>query len=192
MLQGPFQGPPPMSIEEMFRPLIEAFVFVNGFVYPFVLPYLPLLKVLALILSLLFIAGIFWTVFMLRDVNSKESAMYRAIDVEAQEARRRLTNWEVVRMHLDSQNPAEWKIAVLEADRILEGVLIEKGVQGDSLGEQLKGLTRRELLSINDAWEAHKVRNQIAHEGAAFALSHREAERAIALFEKTLHELDYF
>jgi hypothetical protein len=182
----------PTTLQDMFRPLVEAWAVVLGFIAPFVTPHIPFFRTLSLTLSLIFIAGIFWTIFILRAVNSKEAADYKPIDLESVAEEERKTQWKVVLMHLNSQNPAEWKIAILEADRILEEVLTDKGVQGDSLGEQLKGMTKRQLISINDAWEAHRVRNQIAHEGASFTLSHRDAERTVALFEKTLRELDYF
>jgi hypothetical protein len=37
---------------------------------------------------------------------------------------------------------------------------------------------------LDEAWEAHRVRNQVAHEGSDFILSQREARRAVELYRK--------
>ena len=48
------------------------------------------------------------------------------------------------------------------------------------------------LRSYSDVWEAHKVRNRIAHEGAAtMDFSKKEARDTIGKFEKVFKELGY-
>lgn len=69
---------------------------------------------------------------------------------------------------------------------MLEDVLREKGYQGDTLGEMLKNAS---FKTIEMAWDAHKIRNRIAHEGSSFELTEREAKRAFTLFESVFREL---
>jgi len=47
------------------------------------------------------------------------------------------------------------------------------------------------LNSIQDAWEAHKVRNKIAHEANRYEISKGKAEQTIKLYEKVFKELGY-
>jgi len=71
---------------------------------------------------------------------------------------------------------------------MLEELLRTIGYNGESVGEMLKSVDKNEFLTIEDAWEAHKVRNAIAHSGGDFQLNERETKRVIALFEKVFKE----
>jgi hypothetical protein len=90
--------------------------------------------------------------------------------------------------HIASDHPNDWKLAIIEADIILDSVLKEKGYAGASLGERLRSITPSQLTTIDDAWEAHKVRNQIAHEGADFVLTKRIAEETINRYRRVFAE----
>lgn len=97
--------------------------------------------------------------------------------------------WQKVKDHLASENQSDWRLAILEADIILDEMLEKKGYLGQTLGEKLRSSNKGDLVTLDKAWEAHLVRNRIAHEGASFLLSEREAKRVIGLFEETLNEL---
>lgn len=96
--------------------------------------------------------------------------------------------WVKIQSHINSPNPSDWRLAILEADIMLFEVLDKMGFQGDSIGEKLKGVKKEDFLTLDLAWEAHKVRNKIAHEGAGFDLSEREAKRMIDLYKKVFEE----
>ncbi len=91
--------------------------------------------------------------------------------------------------HIDSDNPNDWKLAIIEADIILDEALKEMGYGGASLGERLKSLSPTQLSSLDIAWQAHKVRNQIAHGGADFILTRRLAEDTIKQYRMVFIEL---
>lgn len=93
-----------------------------------------------------------------------------------------------VLMHSESDNPNDWKLAIIEADIILDGLLKQRGYAGNSLGERLKSISSNQLGSINDAWEAHKIRNRIAHDGADFVLTKRIAQETIARYQRIFSE----
>lgn len=92
--------------------------------------------------------------------------------------------------HIESDNPNDWKLAIIEADIILDDILKQKGYVGSSLGERLKSISSNQLDSLNDAWEAHKVRNRIAHDGADFVLTKRTAQETIVRYQKVFKEFD--
>jgi hypothetical protein len=91
--------------------------------------------------------------------------------------------------HLDSENPNDWKLAIIEADIILDEVLKRQGYAGASLGERLKSISPSVLASLDDAWQAHKVRNNIAHAGAEFVLTHKIARETITQYQRVFKEL---
>ena len=103
-----------------------------------------------------------------------------------------MVQWQVVLNHLNAETPAEWKLAILEADNMLDEILEAEGYRGESIGDRLKAMDPGSLRSYSDVWEAHKVRNRIAHEGAAtMDFSKKEARDTIGKFEKVFKELGY-
>jgi hypothetical protein len=91
-------------------------------------------------------------------------------------------------MHSTSSQPNDWKLAIIEADIILDDILKQKGYAGNSLGERLKSISPNQLESLQDAWEAHKVRNRIAHEGSDFILTQRMAQETVTRYQRVFNE----
>lgn len=94
----------------------------------------------------------------------------------------------VTKSRLPDEN--ERKFAIIAADALIERILDLAGYHGENLGDRLKKIESSDLDSLNDLWEAHKIRNRIAHE-ASYRLSLEDSARAISCFEKTLKELSY-
>jgi hypothetical protein len=101
---------------------------------------------------------------------------------------KRQTRLDDVQQHVLSDNPNDWKLAIIEADIILDQTLKERGYVGNTLGERLRGITPSQLSSVDDAWDAHRVRNKIAHEGADFVVTKRIAEETIARYMRVFRE----
>jgi hypothetical protein len=68
-----------------------------------------------------------------------------------------------LKIHHKSQVEQTWALAVLDADKLLDSALKKRGLKGATMGERL--VSAKDLLSKRQmVWEAHKFRNQIAHE----------------------------
>lgn len=94
-----------------------------------------------------------------------------------------------IEKHIASDNPNDWKLAIIEADIVLDEALKKLGYNGVSLGERLKGISPGQLTCLDDAWQAHKIRNQIAHGGADFILTKHLAEETIKRYRRVFTEL---
>lgn len=97
--------------------------------------------------------------------------------------------FEHIQSLLEGNSPSEWREAIIEADIMLDDVLAKEGYMGDGVGEKLKSADSAELKTLQNAWEAHKVRNQIAHQGSSFELSPQLAQRTLAYYEAVFREL---
>jgi hypothetical protein len=95
--------------------------------------------------------------------------------------------WQKVLDHMSSSNSDEWKLAIIEADNLLDHLVKSMNYPGESLGERLKNIEPSDFATLNDAWEGHKVRNRIAHE-SAYVPSENEARRAIANYRRVFEE----
>ncbi len=80
------------------------------------------------------------------------------------------------------------KLALLEADNLLDSGLKSMMMPGTNLGERLK-VACYKYPKLRDVWWAHKLRNQLAHE-ATFQISQRQAEQAMNEFEKALKTIN--
>ena len=98
---------------------------------------------------------------------------------------------ELTRMWNEVENH-DAKMAVIEADKLVDVVLKRAGVAGESLGERLRHtqkLVRRNVY--NDMWEAHKVRNQLVHE-MDHGIDSQKSAQAIWKMKKYLVDLGAF
>lgn len=98
--------------------------------------------------------------------------------------------WERIRQNGYSEDESKWRLAIIEADIYMDKLLEKRGYTGETVSDKLKKITENQLASLQYAWEAHKVRNRIAHEGADFVLTFPETRRILLLFEVVFRELD--
>ena len=149
------------------------------------------LIIISNIISVLFLVGLIYSII---GYHRFTDALYATIkprppapagvSVEA-------SKWQKVVEHVGSTNPADWRLAILEADIMLDDLLDKLGVVGDTMGDKLKKINPGDFKSLNNAWEAHRIRNAIAHEGSDFALTEREARRVIGLYESVFREFKF-
>lgn len=115
---------------------------------------------------------------------------YGISDSSAEESEHNPTKdkWQEIVKHAESENPANWRLAIIEADIILDDLLSMLKLPGETMGDKLKAIEPSDFLTLDQAWEAHKARNQIAHQGSDFLLSQREARRIVSLYEAVFKE----
>lgn len=90
---------------------------------------------------------------------------------------------------VESMDP---KMALIEADKLVDTVLKKAGVQGESLGERLRHVQKLVSRNVyNDMWEAHKLRNRLVHE-FDHGIESRESATALWKMRKFLTDLGAF
>ena len=129
-----------------------------------------------------------YRIFILRGEELKE--LDQAVANTVENSGQLNIKWEKIITYLNSDNASDWKSAILEADILLDELVTKMGYEGENLGERLKKIEPSDFLTLNDAWEAHKVRNMIAHEGD-YVLTKRETIRVIELFRHVFEEFHF-
>ncbi len=130
------------------------------------------------------------------ELNKEEFGHLKHAIHDAHERAKEMENgrnprWVRIENLMLTDNESDWRAAIIEADSMLEEALDSRGIYGDSIGEKLKNSTPGDLATLQAAWEAHQVRNEIAHSGGEYVLSQREARRTIQLYEVVFRELNY-
>ncbi len=98
------------------------------------------------------------------------------------------SRWDSIVALSTSTNESDWRRAILEADIMLSDVLAERGFEGASVGDQLKMANPFQMKTLDVAWQAHKVRNQVAHSGADFILTERDVRATIDQYKRVFEE----
>ncbi len=160
----------------------------------FLINFLARYAILSIFLSIALI--IIVIIYINRFVNIKKKIMDKIIPIggekESEEGEKEMVNhkWQLVESHINSLNQSDWKLAILEADIMLAELLESMALPGESVGEKLKAVEQSDFTSINEAWEAHKIRNAIAHEGSDFLITEREAKRVVSLYKIVFDEFE--
>jgi hypothetical protein len=133
---------------------------------------------------------IIYLTMQLFELRRREREYYETPLTTKDQAKQKNPRWEHINQLMASDNASAWREAITEADILLEDALESRSYEGDGVGEKLKRLDQADLGSLEDAWEAHKVRNAIAHQGSAYALSEALAHRTIQRYEHVFRELN--
>lgn len=187
------------------------YLFVKGIVffhqlydYTFTTHTLTFLHNATFFLALFFLTIISYSIVRLFEIRDKEHkhihheiAEYAHHQAEkakkAQESGSVSNNprWMQTLTYLFSDSSSDWKLAIIEADTMLESLMGELGFKGENLGERLRMANQENFPSLTSAWEVHTIRNKIAHEGLNFDISQYEAKRVIAIYESIFRQYGF-
>lgn len=98
--------------------------------------------------------------------------------------------WDEVKARLQKGDEPNLKLAVIEADSLLDEILKRMGLPGATFEERLKQIEVQEIKSVNKIWATHQLRDKIIHT-PDFHLTQEEAEAAVGNIEEALKELEY-
>jgi hypothetical protein len=152
---------------------------------------LPTVSLVSYSLSALLLFGIVWNVIRLTSLNKILHATFHMPQAGTSEVipnTDKNSRWERVLEHLNSTSPNDWKFSILEADIMLADLLDTLQYHGDTMADKLKAVEPSDFTTIESAWEAHKIRNMVAHSGGDFVLTDREARRVVDLYKAVFDE----
>ncbi|MBI2023060.1 hypothetical protein HYT01_00660 [Candidatus Giovannonibacteria bacterium] len=179
----------PAQITDFLQPTLN---LISGFD---VSPIIFWWKFLASLVSLAAFLGIIYCAIKINEIGVKirqtaggEESMNDTLMPSGLEKSK--AEWEAILQKGVSDDENERKFAIISADSLLDKIFKMAGYAGENLGERLKQIERGDIINLDGLWEAHKVRNLIAHE-TSFRLSKEEALRVLTLYGKVLRELEY-
>lgn len=171
------------SLNAFWRTVVD--FFVNHF--------WPIFTAIGILVVAASVIGLVYNYLKITALVKEEKTIYGPFPDEeiaeaTGEANPKNEKWERIITLINSNNPSDWRLAIIEADVLLDDLLRKMGYHGDTIGDMLKAVEPSDMLSLENAWEAHKIRNQIAHAGADYELTERDAKRTITLFESVFKE----
>src|SRR5690606_5790248 len=122
--------------------------------------------VIAYIISGLLLFGTIYAMVRWEQLHEQQTELLREEEHAFQHAKgisSKDQKWNTIKAHAASDNPNDWRLAIIEADIMLDDALNKAGYVGASIGDKLKTANPNSFRSLQSAWQAHKVRNEIAH-----------------------------
>lgn len=181
----------------IIRAILEAVgasnVTIDG-VVSFVQSFWGTTVVFLLLFALISLIGYIYAAIRFNQLAEIEYNGIREMEAKYQElyGAKEQSRFADIETHVTSDNPNDWKLAIIEADIELEKALDTAGYPGATVGEKLKSArTNSNLQTIDAAWDAHLIRNKIAHQGADFVLTKKLAQQAITQYRQVFAELDH-
>jgi len=150
--------------------------------------HLTTLDVVSVVISTIFIALIVYLIIQTGIVTLHVERIQDVVLKSDTSKKLAKSSWDDIERHFFAGDDSDLKIALIEADHLLDEALHGAGVPGATIGDRLKKVRPEQLPNVDDVWQAHKLRNRIAHEGN-FVLKRDLAERALTVYEKALENL---
>jgi len=183
-----------LNIEYFFRLLYDTSVGTStlagrfGSFLAFLGQLWLIVTIVAILVSLAAIGVFIYSTIRLYQVRAMEVARYSTIDPALLHKEVEHSRWAYIKKLIESTNETDWRQAIIEADIMLDEMLTRIGLTGISIGEKLKSANPAHFGTLQNAWEAHKVRNEIAHQGSSYKLSNQLAYRTITNYEAAFRE----
>ncbi|MBI2124014.1 MAG: hypothetical protein HYU04_02150 [Candidatus Wildermuthbacteria bacterium] len=97
--------------------------------------------------------------------------------------------WKNVVKRLETASEEEYKLAVLEADGMLDQALKRMNFAGDTLTDRLQKVSTGIIANLSEVRQANAIRNNIVHD-PNYRLTLSEARRIIEIYEAAFMGLD--
>lgn len=97
------------------------------------------------------------------------------------------SDWLRIDQSVAKESESSCHLAILNADKLLDSALRQRGFKGETMGERMKS-AQNVWSNANHVWTAHKLRNQIAHEPNV-NVSYDTTRRALAAFKQALKDV---
>lgn len=152
------------------------------------MPNLWWLRILSVVISILLFVGIIYILIRVNYLNIKAEEFINILGAAKLPKRRALRGWKQIQLRLASQDSQQWKIAILEADKILDEILKMSGYLG-SIDNKLALITSAQLSNIEEIKTVHRIREQIGQD-PTYEISQESAAQALEIYKKAFIELN--
>ena len=151
--------------------------------------FLPV-KIAFIIIGLFFLGMI---IFTLR----KTTYMWFAFSFDVKEflqfkaggAKKITKKWQTIVQRLETAKDDEYKLAIIEADGILNSALNKLGAKGQSIEDKVAQLPQGTIPNVSEILTATQIRNGVIHD-PDYRITKESAQMALKAYETAFGSLD--
>ena len=149
-----------------------------------------ILKIVIFLLTFVFLSGIIYLL-------SKTEWLKRIFLIDfieflkfrSYETPRASKKWKKIMGRLEPGTESEAKLAIIEADDLLNEILKRMEYEGETLGEKLKKVKKTILPNLDEVFQVHKIKSDIIYD-PGFRLTLEQAKIFLGIYERALSNLE--
>lgn len=93
--------------------------------------------------------------------------------------------WQDIVDLFESDNENDWRMAIIEADILINNIMTFSGVSGNNHIEKINSLSSKKL-NKETLYSLHRIRNRVAHQGIGFPLDRDKVDKIKESFENAI------
>lgn len=151
---------------------------------------LAVAKITSAVVSVLLFFGIVMVVMMMYRLlgTSPLERLSESVRATAIPKERVTKQWERIKSRIARASPAEWKLALIEADKLCDNTLRRMGYRGETMDHRLQSIKPAQLTTLENLKNAHAL-YVAAVQDPSFVISQYEVQQALRNFEEFLKEM---
>lgn len=149
------------------------------------LTIMDLFSSIVVLVSLIVGVGILYAIIRISQIQSKDRLIRRELAGRGIE-RKETSEWKKIKRYAESDNPNDWKLALREADILLDVVVSDQGYRGTTFEEKVSKIKDNE-----DALKAHEGWYMYIQKGGDNLLTKGKIREILESYEKALRDLRY-
>src|SRR3989344_8784105 len=149
-------------MSDLIKGLMNIILDVRETVGGFIAPKLLIFQLLSLVISGVFVWLIIYCISRSGWLNKRIEDWMDYLGKGDVGKRRRLRAWNQIIKRMRTDDLSNWKMAILEADRLMDDLLKAAGYRFDTADERFKQIKPEELSNAPQIQEVHRVRNRVA------------------------------
>ena len=113
------------------------------------------------------------------------------VKFKSHETSKFLKEWKKILKKQESGSEAEYKLAIIEADSLLDEVLKRMGHTEETIEEKIKTILSSEIKNIEELKEARKTRSSVVYD-PDYELALGKTKETLKIYEEALKNLRVF
>jgi len=164
-------------------------MIIMGHIINFIIDNLWFFQFISLFISGILLFLIIYFFVKTDIIGEKIEHFFEVISGADISKRRTLKAWKEIQRKLKTKKENQLKIAVFEADQLLDEILKIVNYPGRGLEERLAQISPEQISNIEELRQAHKFKSRLVSE-PDFVITPNEAGIIIEIYKKTFQELN--
>lgn len=115
---------------------------------------------------------------------------FKGANIPLMSAKKTRKKWNKIESRLESGNYSEYKLAIIEADKIVDKIFSSMNLKGKDMVERIENLKPDQLEGDEELKETHKIRNKIIND-PSFNVEKGEVKRILDVYAKFLIDNEF-
>lgn len=175
-------------MENFTENILKVIFNAKEIIGPVLGPAVPYFQWLAILLSGALLWGCIYSIVRSGYLTSRKEYYMDYLGVGDIGRWRRLRAWNQIVERSKSPKMENWKLAIMEADKITDEIIKSAGFRAETMDERMDQVGPEVIPNIEELREIHKIRHKIARE-PDFKITREETIEILKTYKKTFQEM---